>query len=1368
MSGVSSASPTAVSVSAAAATPAGSASPSSSQSAVDSKWNLPGATPSYVVSSFVKHLQPMRALRGGSKQYVTAFARWYFSRKPQLSAQDVRLLLLGDGERKGVMETCGALKGLTAGAAASELRGSAVLALELLLMLLDVSVNAARAEGMLQQLQQAWEAQLLTLRLLASMRLERHLLSSSSSSPRQPEFACKLAFILEEALPQLRARREAWLGGAEAVRLYERWRQERAAALEAALAAEAEEDDDAELTSWQQVKLDDVDAADLQANAALAELIDDVDAEAEREGGQKDPLGLSTRLVPVQRQQQDGRDGMGRAGRKMQQLWQQMTAAPADGSRQSQSAAQSPAAQQQAAQHELMAAVLPARGGISTDSDDFSPVQFLCSVHKSTPLAALHRGLSHLQRSVNNRQAALRLLVAEHFGQYVYCLDTIDHLHQLMGSEVADSASRAVRIRQLLDAINRDANATFGSVMERKAGSDRMRATLQALHSHRFLFAMTGELQQHADGRQWPQLVRLYEKAKHCIVLTEQGAAAADLPSLVLQEVFARFSAVRASLFRQLSQPQLPLDEQVRAIAVLQQLDCDVDPAWYFLQQQTKAVCRQMEAAVQAAAERAQPQQQHEEAAGAAAAASDSPLPLAWTPFGSLLLANPAVLGPPASAAADCLPPLSPSARYASEPGAASQLQHLIHRLCSVVSHAVPDILRLAQLVATRQLGSLNQTAATAAAAAATPPAPSAPLLPSSAAAALAGVSASDRAAIQSLLSRLLHDFSAYVRLALFPLTADTLRLWQQQQAQLQQHEQQAAGGADSGGFSPPSSPQPQRSPPAGRLPPVLSIPASPRQADGQDDAAAAAGRPSQLSGAAFAAAVNRAAEHDRFSLAELTAASPSSASLLPLVPAPPTPSALPLPVSVQQSVSELLRCHSHLQELQPALPADSLQPVSALRSSVIRWFVAQTLHSARAAIAELEAQEDWSIAPVEQAERTASRRLQQSAQRQRTTMRHTALPARFHAVMQACIAAFTAVPSLRAKWLIKLIAAPALDCMTAFAHTLQRLTERQHESSTRLLLLLTNARHSRLHVLPGLLLQLLALFPASTHPVLTAAFHRSVSPPFELLDDALLQLLLRLQLSRLHACIRDSAYSSQAVQSLLLLSQRAAASASASASSLRTRGCVIAALLDVVGVHAELFFLCPALLPRCMQAMQAAALQSVLWCLSNELRPELWQQQPQLADSVLLEADFILAVLQPSLPPTTAAVSASEAQQGVADIARFLYAACLPGATDQRDDGEAERWLAEGRQRRAPQLKRDLDRTAAMFACFQPAPAASSSGGRPRQRKQQPAQPLSRSNGRTAQHQGEDDELDDDEQDDLQLEDEDEDEDEVEVEQSR
>ena len=1421
---------------------------------MDGKWYLSTSTPSYVVQSFVKHSQP-RSLRGRQKEYITAFARYYFTKKPSLPPPDLSLLLFGDGERRGLFEACGAMKGLAGG---GELRGSAVLSLELLLMLVDCNVNTAHGEEVLDVVVKAYP-QPLSIRLLQSMALHRHL-----AHPTSREFALKLIFILSESCPPLQRRAE-WLGSEEAVRVFEGWQKVQLQAQSEAAAAAAAEDDDRELLSWAEVHLDDLDAEDLQVDAALAELIAEVDAEGETEGGQKDPLGIARSLPPSAGQAKGAVQTSAKLGKaaakKMQILWKQMkegmgssasaqlTHGPSTNTSPS-TLSTSTAAQQMPSTHPsspppssttssapLMEQLL-VTGSTSTDREDFDPVLFLSQVHSASSLDSLQRGLLHLQKSVNNRAAAMKALVAEHFGQYVFCIDTIEHLHQLMKAEVNEKSSRALRIGSALQELNRQCEAAYGGVISAKKGSDRMRETLQTLQHFTFLFALPGEVALHAQQKQYSQVVRDYKKAKaitipptpHTHTTTAAAAAAPagrDLLSLVLLDVFQRISAVRSALFRQLEAPNVALEEQVRAIQWLVELDCDIDPAWYFLQRQTHHIGREMEAAVQLAIEKS-----HRQSKGSAAqltspvhgdvassstangaphfpsssasastsrprqvngpssafAAAPPPLSASWNPFGDLLALNPSFLSTAASSSSSPSSsspspehqPMSPppSIPLGSTPPSVvdsvstSAVPQLIHRLCALLTHSVPSFLRLAHLIATRQLasgggGGLSNGVPTTSPPGASaspfplgpPSSPSTATSPSSPSLSLQGVSAEHRQAIHLLLDGVFHQLSAFVRLALFPVTAEDLQRWEAAGPVRGRTagEEEGEGEGEGEGGSRPSTTTTSSSTSS-----TSALPSSPAGALSPSKA----GLPSSSSSASSSSPppvdrlVDRSAEHGPFSLAELS----SPSSHLPLLD-PPLPSSLPLPSSTPQTVHLLLRLHSQMLDL--GLPSETLHHLSELRVAVVRWFVASTALHTRTAIESLQGEESWHLVDERLQGRGGGRRSRAATSATNaSSARRTALPSRFQSLMRGALTAFTAIPSIKAHWMIQQIAGPTLDCMKAFAHTSHALMqtaleqedsreEEQHmeegeesqvqrrggrpgvshveggsggfDGSPRrpgvsvvLLLLLSNLRFVRSVVLPGLLSELLSLFPSSTHSVVTDAFSRSVLPAFDELDERLLQHFLRLHLLTLHRRVRDEAYNTAA---LLFHLHTRVEGGKGSSRHLRVRGVVVDILLDLVHLHSELFFLCPALIRPALQHLTVGLLQSLQFCaqhchedaeqrrgeglegggegegeeeeeaaVSASLR--FWCAEPQLVELALLELHFIARTLD--------GFATGESTSTIHSTSEFLTR-----ATQSRDrrkqphsNGESHDSPSSAAMREQ-QLTVEVRATAAMFHCL-------------------------------------------------------------------
>ena len=1173
------------------------------------RWYLPSSTPSYVVSSFLKHIQP-RALRGSAKEYVTAFARYYFSRRPELSPADIRALLLGDEERRGLLESCGAVKGLTAGGGAGQLRSSSLLCLELTLMLLDTNVNVQHADAFLDALVGAAASGQLSPRLLQSMRLSLHIeRAQAAGNNTQLEYAYKLLFILESAVPALK--RAEWVGSQQAVGAFEQWQSARLAELaeQQRQAVVEVEDDDRVLSSWADVRLADLEAEESAQEAALAELIADVDAEAEAEGGQKDPLGILQKPIAATtataaaggaaQKQAAGADirtpaRLGAAAAaQMKALWRQASGGQhkaVGAAEQSKNGAGGGDTQAggDSLRDVLSAAQLSSGGSISADSYNFNPVLFLSTAHSQTSLEQLQRGLSHLQRSVNNRAAALKSLVADHYGQYVFCLDTIEHLEAVMAAEVGDKgSSRAQRIRSQLQQLNAHCADAYDAILERKAGGERMRLTLHTMTQYRFLFALPGEVAHFASTRQFAQVVRAYKKAK-AISSTAPNTAAAhaaedgrrdngvkvskaagELPSLVLAEVFRLVSGVRATLFRQLDTAGVAEDEQADAIAHLRELDADIDPAWYFLHRQaantnqriTQAVldfAAQLHHARANSAHFAEHSgQRHGEAEldGQLAAPEDGPSAapsatsalsshvstLPWNRFGAALLANPvfaSTLPSPPSYAAEWERALPASVRLSSsvDEWSASLLPALAGRLCDVVSSGVPELLSLARLATSAQptaapdtygSGASTQAAALRHSSSASQFGSSPPPTQSnsSVAAILSSMPDSSRRGVESLLHSVVEHFAAHVRLVVFPLSLAAAQQWPSEKA------------------------YPGASPPLGvgdRLPRATPAPS-----------ASTSTQSPNASAQRQAATVDKRSEHQPFSLDDMH----DMRAALPRVQPTDSDARLPLPRFFSAVVRQLLQLHSQLAD--SALPSSVLAPFSELRRELMRSFVQQHVRNVQLDVRALPALEEWQLSSPSQIGHSSTRRRSATTRRERrgstrrsasptaeadsaassdcSSLRITGLPFRFSALFESALDSLRAIPSFKAVWLIKLVAGPLMDAMRAFAtaqHSLANQTAQQADeplsdgvpAALRLLLVLANVRYTRLQLLPPLLASLLALFPHSTHELLRTAYQQSVLPAYEESETAALHHFIRLQLAHMHQHIAYRAYSHAAL----------------------------------------------------------------------------------------------------------------------------------------------------------------------------------------------------------------------------------------------
>jgi hypothetical protein len=596
--------------------------------------------------------------------------------------------MLGDGDRKGLLESCGNSNLKRIG----DIKNSAVMALELVVLLLDATINI-HSDRFLDFLPR------IPLKIVQGMKLERHILSDQNA----PDNAFKLLFLLAEQLPNYKLS-EFVDGNSEALERYNDWLDEH---MDEKDALDGDEDAGAPRT-WAQVKLDDCDKEEgalLGMEADLESVMEAALASGDEETETLDPLGL-TRITLDARGHMlvGGKKGAAHSakgassGKKIKLFWKKLLKAKEK--------EQSEALQKNkkgtagkdsvAAGAALLGAhsrpltldeededgvgglgglhlvdAIMQRGSINTAMHDFNPVLFLSTVHSNTSLADLERGLNTLQQSVNSRTTQMKKLVEQHFGQYVYCKDTIDHLHSLLQSEitsnnkVASSSGRSVRLLRDIESVRAECEALYAPLLARKTESDQIRSVLGILGRFKFLFSLPGKLHESRKKRAWEQVIRDYQKAKQLVVLKAAPSAAASaaaatpsaaglsvpagagggsaapspsaaaiaasaanigagvtllsltnpsalsstaaaaaagslgIPESVLFEIGRLMLDIRRELFRSLDQPHVPLEEQQKVIGYLVALDCEEDPAWYYLKKQREWIGSCLEKAME-------------------------------------------------------------------------------------------------------------------------------------------------------------------------------------------------------------------------------------------------------------------------------------------------------------------------------------------------------------------------------------------------------------------------------------------------------------------------------------------------------------------------------------------------------------------------------------------------------------------------------------------------------------------------------------------------------------------------------------------------------------------------------------------------
>jgi Exocyst complex component Sec5 len=496
------------------------------------------------------------------KKSLQDFGKFFMRTRPQLTDHVLKYLLTGGSRHKGLLQACG-----STGLSRSNLLSSSVLALELVYVLLDK--ESLKEERMVEHHRNVCKS--IDIQHFKSMQLDRHILSGDS-------YGKEMAFtLLAIFLDTLSYDISDYMTSRDAVEQFEIWNNER-------LAEENDiDEEEQEPNSWNDVATKEIDFEDIEirvaqeksavvwnANSRLLAQDDDDDSEDE----DIDPLGLVDSKLATNDQKSNGVMRLWRRRRRRRVIAPQslqLLSGDGDGADFSSKARM---------------------GSADTSSEDFNPFVYLREKHSSASFQQLKSGLEHLQQQVKNSSRRLQLLVKDHFDQFVHCKATIDDIQGVLRSEMNPSSSKAHSVSNHLGDIRESTETLFRGVLDRKKQSDRIRSTVTVLRTYGFLFRLPADIRASIERQDYEQAVREYQRAKS---LNIEDRPENHILMHVRDETFRVIDSFRQTLLDRLDNPQAPLDEQQRIIGYLVQLECEQDPAWYFLDRKNKWICSMLD-----------------------------------------------------------------------------------------------------------------------------------------------------------------------------------------------------------------------------------------------------------------------------------------------------------------------------------------------------------------------------------------------------------------------------------------------------------------------------------------------------------------------------------------------------------------------------------------------------------------------------------------------------------------------------------------------------------------------------------------------------------------------------------------------------
>ncbi|KAL6590997.1 exocyst complex component Sec5-domain-containing protein, partial [Neocallimastix sp. 'constans'] len=235
---------------------------------------------------------------------------------------------------------------------------------------------------------------------------------------------------------------------------------------------------------------------------------------------------------------------------------------------------------------------------LNISKKEFNPIAFLKEVHRGTSYRDLENGSVNLKNLVEQRTEILKNLVKDYFEQFVNSKSTIDSFYLDIKEQRRDNSED-----QATKQFNTKLLNLYGPILDRRNKAEKIRITLNILERWKFFFDLPRKLQECLRLRKIDNAVKNYKKGKYLIQSFTEGnsnssssspiANSSRIPEgqqKVFDEVWSEVNItveqIHEYLYKQLSDPSIPMKIQEKNIFNLVNLDSKGDPVSFYLNQQ--------------------------------------------------------------------------------------------------------------------------------------------------------------------------------------------------------------------------------------------------------------------------------------------------------------------------------------------------------------------------------------------------------------------------------------------------------------------------------------------------------------------------------------------------------------------------------------------------------------------------------------------------------------------------------------------------------------------------------------------------------------------------------------------------------------